>query len=151
MWDLERSGDYLSLLSQEVNIEKLLSIKQNLEGISNRDQLETCTKDPTDLLYSNAVKVFKLKARRKNIPYKPKGKPWFKNSCTNLKKRLSNLVRLLLKSPKDPIIKGNFVKIKKEFKKLVKDSKKEFEVDKINKFGDLAKAPKQFWAQLKKN
>ena len=67
-----------------------------------------------------------------------------------MKKLLNNLAKLLVKSPKDPLIRGNFIRIKKEYKIAIRQQKKLYELDNINKLEGLTKQPKKFWEHVKK-
>ena len=60
------------------------------------------------------------------------------------------MARLLSKSPKDPLIKGNFIKIRKEYRKLLRANKKKYEIENLNTLQSLASEPKKFWNFLKK-
>ena len=80
---------------------------------------------------------------------KPKSKPWYDRNCISLKKRLSNLAKLLLKRPNDPFVRGKFNTVKREYKSIVKSQKKLYYTNSINKLEGLTKQPKQFWQYVK--
>ena len=46
--------------------------------------------------------------------------------------------------------RGQFITIKKEYKKIIRQQKRKFEVDQLNKLQTLTSDPKKFWNQLKK-
>ena len=149
-WDDSRSEAFLCLLNQNENLNRIKSLEIKLNRDLDKKQLEECTHELTDILFSNASKCFKIIRRRKFRPRKPKSKPWYNNDCVSMKRRLRNLSKLLLKSPKDPVIRGNFIKIKKEYKKTVKQYKKAYEISNINQLEELTNQPKKFWEHLKK-
>ena len=148
-WTENSADDYIKLLSQTDNLDILDKIKEDLTNLSTTEELESCTQTLTDLLITNAIKVFKLKGKDKKNKRKTKHKPWFNKDCINLKWRLCNLSKLLQKSPKDPFIRGKFFKLKKEFKKFTKESKKLYETEQVQKLKGLVKSPKQFWKHIK--
>jgi len=123
-WDETKAETFKKLLRQEPNLMRLKNLEFKLKCNLNKDALEACTKELTNILFSNASKSFKIVKRSKKRVMKPKSKPWYNKDCVSMKKRLSNLANLLKKSPRDPLIRGNFIKIKSEYKKLVKHYKK---------------------------
>ena len=149
-WDDSRAEAFLTLLNQENNLERLRIIELKSKGDLNIDDLEDCTKELTSILFSNAAKCFKIVKKTRKRTSKPKSKPWFNKNCVSMKKRLSNLSKLLKKSPHDPIIRGNFMTIKKEYKKIVKQYKKLYEINHIKELEGLTGNPKKFWQHVKK-
>jgi len=114
-WDEFRSGTYKKLLNQSINLERVKILESKLtHDLLNKEDLEECTKELTNILYSNASKCFRIVKKLRKRKIKVKNKPWFSKDCVSLKKRLTNISKLLQKSPHDPLIRGNFIKIKKD-------------------------------------
>ena len=66
-----------------------------------------------------------------------------------MKKRLLNLSKLLTKKPNDPYIRGKLMTCKKEYRKILRDNKRTFEIANLNKLQSLTSKPKEFWRNLK--
>ena len=149
-WDASKSEVLSTLLEQRENILKFESLNVKISNTGNSEGLETCVRELTNILFSNASKCLKLIKKRTFRRRKPNSKPWYNRDCSSLKKRLNNLAKLLLKSPKDPLIRGTFIKTKKEYKLCIKQQKKLYEIDNIAKLDKLSKQPKKFWEHVKK-
>ena len=63
---------------------------------------------------------------------------------------MNNLAKILLKLPKDPIIRGQVINVKMVYKKYIKQRKKLYEIGNINKLEELTSQPKKCWEHLKK-
>jgi len=150
IWDKVKSESFKQLLSsaecrlRSDNLRERL-IQPDVDGL----EASLVLKDITDMLFENAQKCFKL-VKRKSVIKKPKGKPWYTTSCHALKKRLSNLAKLLLKKPKDPFVKGKFLLVRKDYRKMLRQEKQAFESRDLEKLQTLTGQPKQFWQHLKR-
>ena len=149
-WDASKSEVLSTLLDQRENITKLESLNIEISNTGNSEGLEKCVQELTNILFSNASNCLKLVKRRTRRRRKPNCKPWYNRDCYSLKKRLNNLAKLLLKSPKDPVIRGTFIKTKMEYKRCIKQQKKLYEIDNIAKLENLSNQPKKFWEYVKK-
>ena len=154
IWDPAKAQDLCNDLSSPINkefLDKLVTTPKNPE-VSN-DELNICVRTFNDLMNSEARKHMKTSRNsRKKPPKKRKvhhGLKWYNKEYSELKLRLRNISKLLQKNPRDPNIRGRFVKVKKEFRKTVKSAKRAFEVDLIQTLQDKADDPKAFWAFLK--
>lgn len=79
-----------------------------------------------------------------------KKQKWFNKNCFDLKKEVRNLGYLVSKYPNDPIVKNNFFKTKKTYKKLVKRTTFQFKNDLLDKICSLeSNNPKDFWKLVK--
>ena len=59
------------------------------------------------------------------------------------------LAKCFKRNPKDPFICGQYQKVKKEYKFLIKSYKKEWELTNIKKLSTLTENSKAFWSHLK--
>ena len=151
IWDPSKSETFSLLLGRYDNIIKLDSLKERLDVNNlNKYDIDNITKELTEILLDNAKSCLSIARRRKGKSGKTKKNPWYNNDCSSLKKRLTNLAKLLTKSPKNSTLRGQFYTLKKEYRKLVKKNKKTFEIDNINKLNGLTQYPKKFWEQLKR-
>ena len=51
-------------------------------------------------------------------------KPWYSKNCTLLRKQFTRIAKLLQKDPKNPYVMGQYQKIKKSYKHMIKISKR---------------------------
>ena len=152
IWDPDKANLFVDLLELPQTQAKLCSIHDRLlnEEAKQPDRIDAIIKDLSELLFDNANKCFKLKKKVKKKSLSKTKPTWFNNTCQATKKRFKNLAKLLQKNPKDPYISGQYLTVKKEYKQLLKDSKRKSEIDAVNKLNHLTSAPKAFWKQLKK-
>ena len=81
--------------------------------------------------------------KRKNTIQKQK---WFDTSCYLLKKELKNLGSLLTKYHTDPFLRHKFFSTKKEYKRLTRRLKRNFQSEMLNKIQLLEENnPREFW------
>ena len=148
--------------------EELLEIFKSDEVNSQLDDLQLCLSgshvipksiDETvqnfcNILVTNASKCLKLVKTKKSPPSpaktKPKGKSWYDSSCYAVKKRLRIFAKLLAKQPTNPHTRGHFIQAKKEYRRMLKSKKRDFERSAINNLLKLSSNPKDFWAYTKK-
>ena len=147
IWDPLKTDDFVTLLSQKSDI--FNSMKHKLCNPNcSKDETDTLIKDFTNILYDCSNQCFKL-AKRSNPRKKPKTKSWYNSSCLSMKKRLLNLARLLKKNAGDPYIRGKFVTCKREYRTMLRENKKLFEIKNIDQLHSLTHKPKEFWKNLK--
>ena len=79
---------------------------------------------------------------------KPK-KHWYNENCTLLRKEFTRTAQLLQKDPKNLYIMGKYQKIKKNYKHMIKISKRQWEINNIQKLSKLTESPTLFWSHLK--
>ena len=126
------------------NLEKLLSD-------DSTDSVELVAEGVSKYLTEAATSCMPIiNNRSKGKSGRVKHKPWFNKDIQYLKKRLNNLARLITKFPKNPIIRGNLVSVKKLYRKSMKDAKYQFEQNAVEKLTDLANNPKEFWSYVNK-
>ena len=56
-------------------------------------------------------------------------KKWFNKNCYEVRKELRNLQYLLQRNSKNPFIRGSYFRKKKEYNKLIRRRKKEYETE----------------------
>ena len=80
-----------------------------------------------------------------------KNKLGFDNDCRNIKNQVISLGKLVQKYPNDPVIYGNFIRMKKLFKRTVKRKYRETKNRLMNKIIQAeVDNPKEFWKLLSK-
>ena len=123
---------------------------QLLDQNCSKEETGILLKEFTNILFECSKQCFKL-AKISKPRNKPKSKPWYNNECQEMRKRLLNLARLLKKKPSDPYIRGKFVICKREYRKMMRENKRTFEVANLDKIQSLTTTPKQFWKCIKNN
>ena len=105
----------------------------------------------TEVLHHDATKCFvlwKYKIKKKT-GQTDENKKWFGKDCETLKSEVLSAARNLQRYPKDPIVKGRYHKLKKEYKGLVKYKEHSFREAILNKISDLeGNNPKAFWEMV---
>ena len=74
-----------------------------------------------------------------------KQQPWFNLNCRKLKRQLNHISKEVNKNPDNPYLRSNFYKIRKEYRKLIKSSKRKYEEDVISNLEDSSKDRNLFW------
>ena len=114
-WDESKARLFRDLLNQDMNLRQISVIENKLKEINlTKLELDECTKSVTSILYSNAKKCFKVmsKIKKRKIPTN-NSKTWFSKDCISMRKRLTNLSKLLLKSPNNASIRGSFLNLRR--------------------------------------
>ena len=94
----------------------------------------------------NVASVKKRHAPKKKQRVTVQKQKWFDKSCHSLKKELRNLGYLVSKYPNDPFLRQKFFSTKKEYKRLIKRLKRNFQSDMLNKIQLMEdRNPKEFW------
>ena len=152
IWNNEKKNLYKLILNERQTRLKcdtiIDQITQNSFSSSSFDDTVTSV---TEVLHHAAIKSFVLRKYRikKKIGQTPKNKKWFDKDCETLKSELLSATRNLQRYPKDPIVRGRYHKLKKEYKRLVKYKKHSFREAILNKISDLeGNYPKAFWEMV---
>ena len=150
IWDQSKRGVFIDILKSKLCMFSELYASLTSRECTNEDTTNIL-KRFTDILYESAQSCFKMVKMRKSKkkPNKENSKSWYNNSCRSLRKRLLNQARLLKKNPNDPHIRGTFISCKKEYRTCIKESKKCFEIGKLNEIKSLTNDPKMFWKKVK--
>ena len=69
--------------------------------------------DKLNEIFRTSLEFKKFRTRTKKME-KPPHKKWYDKSCYEVKKRLKLISQLLTKSPKNPLLRGSFMKTKKK-------------------------------------
>lgn len=101
----------------------------------------------TETLHNIILNVADLSLKRKLDKKKNvQNKKWFETDLKLKRKALLNKAALMSKYPLDPIIRGSFYKINKEYAKLRKFKKKQFKQNILDKLIHLQSTnPKEYW------
>ena len=153
IWDNSKREVFLKLLEQSDFQTELADINDIVTNpLCTKLEAEFAAKKLTDSLFETAKRCFKMvKRRKKTGSHKKANKnPWYNQECKQLKSRLKNVANLLIKSPKDPYIRGKLVVLRKQYRKAMRASKKVFEITNLETLQKLKHHPKDFWTHFKK-
>ena len=77
-------------------------------------------------------------------------KKWFDKSCKELKNKVLGLGKLVQKYQSDPIIYGNFISAKKDYKRLIKKKERNYKNTILQSLTNLHSSnPKEYWNLVK--
>ena len=80
-----------------------------------------------------------------------RNKKWFDKDCEKAKKELTAALKNLNIYPKDPIVRGKYHKMKKEYKQLIKKTEHKFKEEMLQKISQLESTqPEVFWDMVNK-
>ena len=144
-WDPNLEGKFVAALKDA----GVSSLETSFPATSKEVIEETAEKLVKSLLTA-ANRSLVIVSPKSYKPGRMKHKKWFNKDCQYLKRRLNNLAKLLMKFPKDPFIRGNFITIKKQYRKSVKSAKFSFQQCAVERLCNLANNPKEFWSYTKK-
>ena len=114
----------------------------------SRSSIDDAVTSVTEVLHYPAIKCFVLRNFRikKKIGRTHKNKKWFDKDRETLKSEVLSAARNVQKYPKDPVVRGRYHYLKKEYKRLVKYKEHNFREAILNKISDLeGNNPKPFW------
>lgn len=103
-----------------------------------------------NIILNSANKCFHFKhfIKKKKTKKKYK-KKWFDGNCLFLKRELNNISKKLQKFPDDYHLKSTYHRFRKEYKKMLKDTKHNYFKSIVNTLDTLQeKDPKMFWKTL---
>ena len=115
-WEPSKANTFSLMLDRDDNLNRLRLLKEKLdnENVGNKD-LDDVTTELTNVLFDNANTCLSTARRRRarQGTNSSKSNPWYSSECVSIKKRLTNLSKLLIKSSKDPFIRGKYCNLKK--------------------------------------
>ena len=80
--------------------------------------------------------------KKKKQPHKK----WYDESCQKLSRNLKKTTELLSKTPNNPHLRGNFCRMRKEFKKFLKKRKKEWKQSIVKDLERMEESdPQEYW------
>ena len=70
-WDVNKSKNFVDLMKNEINRTRLSRLNDKIFRLTTKDEIDECTESLSNILVTNAIKIFKLKK-----PKKLKNSPW---------------------------------------------------------------------------
>ena len=101
-------------------------INKFLNANYKSENCDTAVTDFVSLVSSMADKSLKkiTPKRKTNRKSKTRNKTWFDQDCRSLQKDFKSITKLLNIYPRDPLIRGRFFNIRKNYKNAIKKKKK---------------------------
>ena len=134
---------------------KLPIIRNKLDNLAKVDfqidqhGTDNFCQDLANIINSAAKLCLKTLKKNKKSPLRQRHKMGFDKECKILKDHVLHLGKLVFKNPRDPAIYGQFISMKKKFKKLVKQKFKESKEAILQQIMNQEKNnPKKFWKLL---
>ena len=142
IWERVKKEHYSLLLN---NIETIKEANSYIDDIFRNqfssESINNATESITRVICKNAAKCFKIKRRTrkktKSNSNVSRNKKWFDKDCEKAKKELTAALKNLNRYPKDPIVRGKYHKMKKEYKQLIKKTEHKFKEEMLQKISQL--------------
>ena len=137
-WDDRMKNNFKIWQSSDEFTEIICEIEQHM---NIDDDIETTIEKIKKLFLRFDVKPGKHIKKKK-----VQKQTWYDDTCQRLAAQLRYTSKLLTKSPTNPYIKGNWFKIKKEYKKTIRIRKREWIKGMIQQMESIeSKDPKEYW------
>ena len=123
------------------NVETITEANSYIDDIFRNqfssESINNATESITRVICKNAAKCFEIKRRArkktKSISNVSRNKKWFDKDCEKAKKELTAALKNLNRYPKDPIVRGKYHKMKKQYKQLIKKTEHKFKEEMLQK------------------
>ena len=136
-------------LEEETTKKKVREVK---ELISKEDftHIDTCVEILNDIYTLDKHVTSGKKGKKNHRKRKEPGKKWYNKTCYETSQRLKNLGKLLEKKPNDPYLRGKLVEVRKDYKRLLKQTRNEWKKEMIDMLEQVEKKnPKEYWDIIK--
>ena len=142
----ERKTKLNNLTAQIKDLEDKNAITSSLNELENMFAEVSELIQPCDIPVK--LKGSQNKIRNKKKKYQKK-EPWYSAECRKLKRNIDYTCKALSKNPQNPYIRGNFFKLKKEYKKLTKQTKLKFDQKIVEELENSSTNKNDFWKKYK--
>ena len=150
IWGTESQTAFQQALASREVIQKIQKFCNS--AYTQDDQgVNKCELDLADIIVTAADMSLKKRSIPRNNSKMKRKNVWFNYSCNQMKDHVIYLGKLLQKYPTDPGIRGQYVREKKNYKKAVRNSKREYMDKMLQHLQTLeSRNPKDFWNVVKK-
>ena len=148
-WSDQGCAIFKFILKLAETKKQITILQEILSRDNNGKEIENITKSFAKVLTECACTDKSLKIKRRDKGKKKVKNAWYNKTCLEKRKQFNQLAKRFKRNPKDPFICGQYQKVKKEYKFLIKSYKKEWEITNIKKLTTLTENPKIFWSHLK--
>ena len=146
-WSDQGCTIFKSILNLQETKKQITILQEILSRNNSGKEIENITKSFAKVLTECADKS--LKINRSGKGKKKVKDAWYNKTCLEEKRPFKQLAKRFKRNPKDPLIYGQYQKLKKEYKFLMKSYRKEWELTNIKKLTTLTENRKGFWPHLK--
>ena len=144
-WSEDSSFKFQEALTS-VDIQKNLSDLANSDIQNSLSSLDNAVDKLKDIIISAATRSLKKSRSRTTCPTNNKSKKWFDYDLKRTRNRLINIARVMSQYPKDPLVRGNFFKQRKQYAKLCKNKRVQYRQSLITRLDALNEEnPKLYW------
>ena len=127
--------------------DKMKNLDEILEKDNDVDSMIKCLNS----IYSKSLEGTNKPRKSKKKNKRDRPKKWYDRSCYEVGKRLKLVAQLVSKSPSNPHLRGSLVKTRKEYKKLLRRKRREWNQAMIQKLESMEeKDPKEYWKMVNK-
>ncbi|KAK3101032.1 hypothetical protein FSP39_000386 [Pinctada imbricata] len=144
VWDNDSISKYIENINKKGNVDKF-------KNFTSREfhSINSAIDEFNNLLLTVAresTKVIHPKAKVKNIKKKQKNKPWFNESCRDLRISLQGYVKLVNKFPQNETYRTNYYRLKSKFRRACKKEERNYKKSVLKQINDnMSNDPKTFW------
>ena len=130
IWDPSKIDNLREGLLNPLSLRQLEELTLALTDPNSSSSTVDSTVSKFNTLLVGEAKRHMKQSRKAKFPRNPNIKTrrekhkWYGSDCASAKARLKNLATLLMKNPKDPYIRGKYIVVKKQYRKIVKLAKK---------------------------
>ena len=127
---------YNDELRNEMNQNNITQLMAKIQHFNSKEELNTIIKSTADLYTKTAEKINPTpypSPRRQRNPRKVNKRKWFDNECEILKRQLNQISKAVNRNPTDVNKRHQFYKIQKNYKKLLKQKRKQYEEELMKK------------------
>ena len=152
IWDDDKTEEFIKILKNSEVHNRISLLTENIAN-ANTDHniVENTLEEFSNILVDKASRCMKLvnNKHKPKVSTKPRSKKWYDVECANVKKKFTTAAKLLQHNPGNPFARGSYMKLKKDYRKLLKKKKMIFESDSISMLEKLSSDPKAFWNHVK--
>ena len=137
------------IFRNRMNSAEMTQLLQEIDELLTTDADINKVVEKIGEIYDTDLNKEKQKNRTKKKT-KPAQKRWYDKTCEEASRQLKQTAKLLSRSPKNPNIRGNFQKARKQYKKIIKSKKIEWRNKTIQQLEKIeANNPKEYWKLVK--
>ena len=141
-WNDNNKNNFLKFMKIPSTIKRIKEIENIVDNGQDKDA-SNIIKQINDI-YTISNKLLYKPSKNKHKSTRPK--KWYDSSCFEMSKRLKLVSKLLSQSPKNSYLRGRLVTTRKEYKKLIRQKKKEWKNHIINELENMkTQNSKEYW------
>ena len=141
-WNDNNKNKFLRFMKIPSTIKRIKEIENIVDNGQDKDA-SNVIKQINDI-YTISNKLLYKASKNKRKSTRPK--QWYDSSCFEMSKRLKLISKLVSQSPKNPYLRGRLVTTRKDYKKLIRQKKKEWKNNIINELENMkTQNSKEYW------